>query len=220
MKTFLKFCSRTEIGRIAIFNWNSTQEHHCRIASSINRARGLLILARDVTIENTCQYQEMGAITETDIIQRLERRIRSDNIVVRNCTFESVNPTNSSNDGKARDIFMGVYMKSDPSAERTEYPILANILFENNTFKETYGLVAFISSAGNVTFRNNTFINNKPRNKNLPYRGSFYVTHASNVNVVNNTYVKSPYINNPGVQIQPDTVKNVIVQGNKTVDEK
>lgn len=188
-----------------------------------NRARGLLILARDVTIENTrFRHHEMGAIKiETGYTFNVwSEGYGADNIVVRNCTFESVNPTNSSNDGKARDIFMGVYMKSDPSAERTEYPILANILFENNTFKETYGLVAFISSAGNVTFRNNTFINNKPRNKNLPYRGSFYVTHASNVNVVNNTYVKSPYINNPGVQIQPDTVKNVIVQGNKTVDEK
>ena len=105
-------------------------------------------------------------------------------------------------------------MKTDPSTERTTYPILSDILFENNTFRNTFGLVAFISSADNVTFRNNTFENPAARKKPLPYRGGFYVTCSGRVNIVNNRYLESPDVPNPGVTFTPDSVKKLTVQGN------
>lgn len=123
------------------------------------------------------------------------------------------------NDGKARDIFIGVYMKTDPSTERTSYPILSDILFENNTFRDSFGLIAFISSAGNVTFRNNTFLNPGSRLNPLPYRSAFFVTHAQNVKIVNNIWEASPNVPNPGVFIVPDTVQGVIAEGNQIVPE-
>ena len=140
-----------------------------------NRARGILLLGRDITLENNrFRHNEMGAIKiETGYTFNVwSEGYGADNIVVRNNSFDSVNPRDIANDGKARDIYMGVYMKTDPSTERTRYPILSNILFENNRFRDSFGLVAFISSAGNVTFRGNTFENPTARRDPLPYRAA------------------------------------------------
>ena len=187
-----------------------------------NRARGILLLGRDITLENNhFRHNEMGAIKiETGYtFNAWSEGYGADNIVVRNNRFDGVNPRDVGNDGKARDIYMGVYMKTDPSTQRTDYPILSNILFENNTFKDSYGLVAFISSAGNVTFRNNTFTNPTPRRDPLPYRAAFYVTNATGVRIVNNRYIASPNVPNPGVYADPDSVKGLVAAGNTVVSE-
>lgn len=187
-----------------------------------NRARGILLLGRDITLENNhFRHNEMGAIKiETGYtFNAWSEGYGADNIVVRNNRFDSVNPRNVGNDGKARDIYMGVYMKTDPSTQRTDYPILSNILFENNTFKDSYGLVAFISSARNVTFRNNTFKNPTPRREPLPYRAAFYITNATEVRIVNNRYIASPNVPNPGVCADPYSVKGLVASGNIVVSE-
>ncbi|MBS1369041.1 MAG: right-handed parallel beta-helix repeat-containing protein [Lentisphaeria bacterium] len=185
-----------------------------------NRARGILLLGRDITIENNrFRHNEMGAVKiETGYTFNVwSEGYGADNIVVRGNTFDSVNPRDVGNDGKARDIYMGVYMRTDPSTERTAYPILSNILFENNLFRDSFGLVAFISSAGNVTFRNNTFENPTPRRNPLPFRGAFFVTSASDVKIVNNRYIASPCVPNPGVFFDSDSVKNLIAEGNAVI---
>lgn len=182
-----------------------------------NRARGLLILTDDVTIENNRFFHnQMGAIKiETGYtLHSWCEGYGASNIVVRGNRFDTVNPQDVGNDGMSRDIFIGVYLDTDPSSRRTDYPILSNILFENNIFKDTFGLVAFISSAGNVTFRNNTFHNPTRRKMPYPYRGEFYVTDASNVKIVNNRYISSPNVPKPGVMLDSRTTHNIIVEGN------
>lgn len=188
-----------------------------------NRARGLLLLGRDITVENNLfRHNEMGAIKiETGYTFNVwSEGYGVSNVVIRNNRFDTVNPRDVGNDGKARDIYIGVYMKSDPSTERTQYPILSDLLFEGNTFIDSFGLIAFISSAGNVTFRDNVFVNNTPRRKPLPFRASFFVTHATDVRIVNNRYVASLLVPPPGVYSDPDTVKGLIVAGNRIVSEK
>lgn len=187
-----------------------------------NRARGILLLGRDITLENNhFRHNDMGAIKiESGYTFNLwSEGYGANNIVVRNNRFDSVNPRDAKSDGKARDVYMGVYMETDPSTRQTNYPILSNILFENNTFKDSYGLVAFISSAGNVTFRGNIFLNPTPRRKPLPYRAAFYVTNASGVRIINNRYIASPNVPNPGVYADPDSVKELVVAGNTIVNE-
>ena len=187
-----------------------------------NRARGLLLLGRDITIEgNRFFHNEMGAIKiETGYtLNSWCEGFGVDNVVVRNNEFDSVNPRDIGNDGRARDIYIGVYLKSDPSTERTDYPILSNILFEKNTFKDSFGLVAFISSAGNVTFRDNTIWNPTPRRLPLPFRGGFYVTAARGVRIVNNRYVASPNMPKPGVYADAASVRDLVVAGNVVVSE-
>ncbi len=185
-----------------------------------NRARGLLILTNNVTIENCKFYHnEMGALKfETGYTMDIWcEGYGVDNVVVRNCYFDSVNPLESKHQGKVRDIFMGVYLAKDPSDKQTKYPIISNILFENNKFKDSFGLVAFIASSGNVIFKDNTFINTTPRKKPLDYRGAFYVTSSTNTKIVNNVYVNSPYVKNAGVYVDSETgsVDNIVIAGNK-----
>ena len=78
-------------------------------------------------------------------------------------------------------------------------------------------MVAFIASSGNVIFKDNIFINTTPRKKPLDYRGAFYVTSSSNTKIVNNTYIKSPYVKNAGVYVDSETgsVDNIVIAGNK-----
>ena len=125
-----------------------------------NRARGILILARDVTIEN-CRFwrnEQAGIKIETGYTYDLWcEGYGVNNIKISNNTFDTVNPTGTRNQNFERDIFIGTYLKRDPSSEHTSYPILSNILIENNTFKDTFGLCAYIASAGNVIVRNNSF---------------------------------------------------------------
>ena len=123
-------------------------------------------------------------------------------------------------DGKLRDIFMGVYMKTDPSPAKTYYPILSNIMFENNEFKNSAGLVAFITSTGNVIFKDNIIINDTPRKNEVDYRGGFWVAYSQNTKIVNNVWIKSNYVATPGVFAETSTTKNLLVAGNRLEEKK
>lgn len=187
-----------------------------------NRARGVLILARDVTIENCKFYRnEMGAIKFESgyTLNSWCEGYGVDNVVVRNCEFDTVNPAGIPDEGKSRDIFFGSYLKTDPSDEKTDYPIVQNVLFENNTFKNTFGLVAFISSSNNIIFRGNTMINTDARKSEMPYRGGFFVKNSRNVKLVNNSYLISPLVKNTGVWYDSSTTENIIATGNVFVKE-
>ena len=186
-----------------------------------NRARGVLILARDVTVEN-CRFfhNEMGAIKiETGFTGNSWcEGYGVENVVVRNCTFDTCNPSGSMTNGYERDIYMGVYLFTDPSYRKTDYPILRDIMFENNTFKDTVGVVAVVTSVRNLIFRNNTFSNPTPRKNPLKYRGCFYVGWSRDVSIVNNKFVLSENISDLGVYIEKGTVKRLKIQGNSFVE--
>ena len=186
-----------------------------------NRARGVLILARDVTVEN-CRFfhNEMGAIKiETGFTGNSWcEGYGVENVVVRNCTFDTCNPSGSMTNGYERDIYMGVYLFTDPSYRKTDYPILRDIMFENNTFKDTFGVVAVVTSVRNLIFRNNTFSNPTPRKNPLKYRGCFYVGWSMDVSIVNNKFVLSENISDLGVYIEKGTVKRLKIQGNSFVE--
>jgi len=181
------------------------------------QCRGILILAKDVTIEN-CVFErnQLGALNfSTGYTHKLwSEGYCVDNVVVRNCTFDTSNIADVKSDNYARDVMMSVYLKEDPSEERTSYPVIKNVLFENNKFADTFGLVAFISSASDIFFINNTFINSTQRKNAFEYRGSFYIEHSSGIYILNNTYCGSFKLSNAGVYIQKDTVKNVFINGN------
>ena len=141
------------------------------------------------------------------------------NVVVRNCEFDSVNVCDRKYQNKARDIFIGAYLRRDPSFEQTRYPIISNVLFENNTFKNSFGLIALISSSGNVTFKDNTFENTAKRMSPNAYRAAFYVNNSQNTRIINNTWIESPLVPNPGVYYDADTVEGLVVKGNRVVEK-
>ena len=200
-----------------MFNWE--YDTHNMIVRNCyfhgNRARGILILARDVTIENSRFYHhDSGAIKiETGYTFDLwSEGYGARNVVIRGNTFEK-----SCVNTAYRDIFMGVYMKKDPSDVGTMFPILSDILIENNTIKDSSGRIVRISSTGNVTIRNNTFINATPRQMNDPYRGTFSVAYSSNTRIVNNTWVGTTNVSAPGVYYDDQTTAGIVIQGNKLI---
>lgn len=199
-----------------MFNWEY-DTHNIIIEDSKfwgNRARGILILARDVTIKNCHFYHnEMGAIKiETGYTFNLwSEGYGAKNIVVRNCTFDSASITSA-----WRDINLNVYMKRDPSPGGTMYPILSDILFEKNTFIDSFGYVANITSSGNVVFRNNTIMHKTDRKKPVANRGTFYVAYSSDTKIINNKFVESDFANS-GVYYDTDTTKNLVFEGNRLV---
>ena len=193
---------------------------NCKFHS--NRARGIIIQCPNVTVENcVIKNNEMaGMRIVTGYTPNLwSEGFGVDNLLARGCVFESTNRTDVKADGFARDIHIGIYRTTGERTGQTMYPIMSNITFEKNTFKNAYGLVAFITSSGNVVFRENIIINDIPRKKPLPYRGSFLVKASTDTAIVNNIIVESKYAPNPGVYAEADTVKGLKIGGNKIVSK-
>jgi hypothetical protein len=115
-------------------------------------------------------------------------------------------------------VYSGIYLKTDPSAATTPYPIIRDVLFAGNEFRESTGVIAYLTSIKNVTFRDNTFSDTVPRANELAYRSQFYLENARDVRIVNNRWIKSACVKAPGVEWDPDTCENVVVQGNSLVD--
>ena len=93
-------------------------------------------------------------------------------------------------------------------------------MFENNEFKNSAGLVAFITSTGNVIFKDNIIINDTPRKNEVDYRGGFWVAYSQNTKIVNNVWIKSNYVAKPGVFAETSTTKNLLVAGNRLEEKK
>jgi len=186
-----------------------------------NRARGILILTDNVTIEN-CVFERIdsGAMKiETGHADVWSEGYGVNNMVVRNCTFIQPNLFGGSNQGIIRDISMNMYIFKDNSMAVKAYPMLRNILFENNKFIDQIGTVAFLGACDNVIFRNNEIVNESKLKTQSNVRGGFFTMYSKNVKIVNNTYRDSQYLSSPGVAYDPETTENVIAAGNRIVSE-
>lgn len=181
-----------------------------------NRARGILILAKNVSVEN-CKFrrnQGAGIKIETGYTYKLwSEGFGADNIKISGNTFDTVNPMGTKNQGYERDIFIGTYAKTDPSPH-SPYPILSNILIENNTFIDTFGLAVYAASVKNLIVRDNVFIAKTARGNVRDYRGCFRLQDARNVKIINNRYKASEFFKDLGVIYNPATVKKLTVSGN------
>ena len=183
-----------------------------------NRARGLLILARDVTVENNVfRHQEMGAIKiETGYTCNLwSEGYGVSNVVIRGNLFDTVNPSGNAASHRQRSIYTGIYLRTDPSPDTTDYPIIRDILIEGNAFRDNTGVTAYLSSVSNVVVRNNIIDDPTPRRKELPYRSQFFLTNARDVKIVGNVYRSSSNVQSPGVVFDSVNSSGIVVEGNR-----
>ena len=179
-----------------------------------NRARGLLILARDVTVENNVfRHQEMGAIKiETGYtLNAWSEGYGVTNVVIRGNLFAEQNPSGSNSLHRERTIYAGIYLKRDPSEDVTDYPIIRDILFEGNTFRNSCGVAAYVTSAQNVTFLGNVFDDPVPRRRELPYRAQLYFANARDVKVYASDYRPSAGVT-PAVVYDEQSCRGVDVR--------
>lgn len=183
-----------------------------------NRARGLLILARNVTVENNVfRHQEMGAIKiETGYTFNVwSEGYGVSNVVIRGNLFDNVNPSGSNAGHGRRSIYSGIYLRTDPSSDTTGFPIIRDLLLEGNTFLDTCGVVGWFSSAHNVTVRKNVFEDPTPRRKEMDYRSQFRLVNAHDVRIVDNEWRASPNVKAPGVVFDPENCANILFVGNR-----
>ena len=205
-----------------IYNWKYDSSNviirNCRIHD--NRANGIRMLGRNVTLEgNHFFHNEQSAIRiENGYCYAWSEGYGVSNVVLKNNVFERANAVGTQENGKVRDLVINVYAGTEGFISNTGTKIIRDILFENNTFKNTFGLVCYISGAENVIFRNNTMINDMTRKNRYPYRGSFYLENVSGATFVNNLYPSSEYVSDPGVICADDeSVQNLIVGGNRII---
>jgi len=203
-----------------LFNW--TYDTHNVIVRNCtfhdNRARALLILARDVTVENNVfRHQEMGAIKiETGYTHRLwSEGYGVSNVVIRGNLFDTVNPSGSAALHRQRSIYTGIYLRTDPSPDTTDYPIIRDILVDGNVFRDNTGVTAYLSSVSNVVVRGNVIEDPTPRRRETPYRSQFFMTNARDVRVIDNTYRASPNVQKPGVVYDPENCAGIVIEGNR-----
>ena len=200
-----------------LFDWTYDTHNvivrNCRFHD--NRARGLLILARDVTVAgNVFRHHESGAIKiETGYtLEHWSEGYGVTNVVIRNNVFDNVNPKCAYGAHGRRAIYAGIYLRTDPSNDTTDWPIVSDILIADNVFRDQSGVVAWISSAAKVTFRDNTIEDPRPRRDELPTRAQVRCVNARDVLVENNRWVPSPYVKAPGVTYDPENCRSVIVR--------
>ena len=203
-----------------LFNWafdtHNVIVRNCKFHD--NRARGLLILARDVTVENNVfRHQEMGAIKiETGYTCNLwSEGYGVSNVVIRGNLFDNVNPSGSCAIHRQRSIYTGIYLRTDPSQDTTDYPIIRDILIDGNVFRDNAGVTAYLSSVSNAVVRSNVIDDPTPRRSELPFRSQFFLTNARDVRIVDNTYRASPNVQSPGVAFDPENCAGIVVEGNR-----
>ena len=106
-------------------------------------------------------------------------------------------------------------MRTDPSPDTTDYPIIKDILIEGNVFRDNTGVTAYLSSISNVVVRGNTMEDPTPRRKENPCRSQFFLTNARDVKIMDNVYRASPNVKAPGVAYDSESCAAIVVEGNR-----
>ena len=116
-------------------------------------------------------------------------------------------------------LYIGVFIKSDPSAEKAAVPMLKDIMLSNNRFINFPGVLSHVSSAENVVFKDNVIINDVPYTINRDRRGDITVDGSSNVFILGNRWEASPFVSSPKLRIENTPVSKVYSVGNRFVKQ-
>ena len=202
------------------FNSRNIIVRNCHFHS--NSARGLLLLGRDITIENNRFFHtQMSAIKiEAGWTHDLwSEGYGASNIVIANNVFDTINPMRAYPIEMRPVIYISTYLGTDPSEDKTSYPILKSILVEANEFRNSPGAIIYVSSAAHVTIRKNTILNDSPLEK-YRYRGVIGAAYCSDLSVTENRWTKSNQVPNPGIWVEGDTTRDLHCSDNRVVIDK
>ncbi|MBI4979289.1 MAG: right-handed parallel beta-helix repeat-containing protein [Spirochaetes bacterium] len=135
------------------------------------------------------------------------------NLVIRGNTFDSCNTVGNEEHGPV--IHMSVFRKDTSSPDnKSPYPIFSDLLVESNRFINAAGTLMTVSSAGNVTIRNNKIYGEQARMQTNAKRSAVYASYTTNISVINNVWQASPYVPAPGLIYESDTIYGIRFDGN------
>lgn len=175
-----------------------------------NRARGVLCNSGDCLIEGNHFFHNQHAALHliADIEPSWGEGFGARNVIVRNNTFESSNPAGA-HDGAA------VYVSADINNNPSHYPLLENLLLENNRFQETTGPAIEARSFKNLVIRDNSMINLEKALMVLKMRGSIRAELGSGLWVEGNEWTTQSGITSPSLLYDSDTTQKIVCQGNR-----
>ena len=189
---------------------------NCRFEAT--QAHGALVLARDVTIED-CLFRDtqFGAVRIQSgyTFSAWSEGYGATNVVIRRCRFENPNPCGGDANHLMPSVYIGAYLRSDPSSEPASPSILSDILIEDCSFSDSRGAAAYISSAQRVTFRRNRLLETRAFPRESRRRAQVYCTDAKDVSAVDNVWEISPFVVQPGVGWNAASCSGVNVGGNR-----
>jgi len=175
-----------------------------------NRARGVLCNSGGCLIEgNRFYHNQHAAIHLTaDMETAWGEGFGARNVIVRNNTIESPNSCGAYN-GAAVLVAAGVY------GSATHYPLLQNLLLENNRFQETTGPMILAMSFQNLVIRNNTVINQGKAPIVLTMRGGICAELGNGLWAEGNIWTTEKNLVPPSLFYDPDTTQKVVCRVNQ-----
>jgi hypothetical protein len=175
-----------------------------------NRARGLLCNTADWLIEGNRFFhnQHSAMLLVADVGPSWSEGFGARNVIIRNNQFESSNSM-----GAGEGAVVG--MSATSGGSTTRYPLLENILFENNVFKEMTGFALEATSFKNLVIRQNSFINREKAPIALKMRGAIRAELGSGLWVEGNEWTTQNGMASPSLLYDAETTQKIVCQGNR-----
>ena len=207
---FILFNKRCEVSDIVIRN--------CYFHD--NQARGMLLHGERILVEgNKFFHNQLGSIhitTGYTLTDWTEGQGASD-VTIRDNVIDSSNPCGAYVPEKMAVVKIYAFVKVDPSEEKTSYPVFKDILIEGNEFTNIPGAMAYVCSAKNVVFKDNTVKITRSRIENMPYCGSIATVCSSGIFAEGNKWLRSPYLGAPEI-IAGAGASGINYRNNQTID--
>jgi Right handed beta helix region len=170
-----------------------------------NRAHAILCQTADWLIEgNRFFHNQYPAIAVQADTGRWCVGFGARNVIIRENKFESANPSGGA----------VVYVSVDINGSPSRYPLLENILFENNVFQEMTGPAIEAASFKNLVISNNTFINREKAPIAVKMRGSIRAKLGSGLWVEGNEWTTQKGLASPSLFYDADTTQKIVCKSN------
>lgn len=187
--------------------------HNCIIRNCYfheNRARGVLCNTADWLVEGNRFYhnQHSAMLLIADVGPSWSEGFGAQNVIIRHNQFDSSNCMGA---GDGAMIALG----ANCNGSATHYPLIDNILLENNTFKEMTGPAIEASAFKNLVIRNNSFVNSGKPPVAEKMRGSIRAEFGSGLWVEGNDWTTQKDIDLPRLLYDAETTQKIVGQGNR-----
>lgn len=195
------------------FNSGNAIFRRCRFENTDGSGR---FQASNITIENCIFRNNASAsihLATGYTLRAWNEGYGINNLVVRNCLFDCAAGGVRNIGAPEADCFFNLYTAKGPARQSTS-PVFQNILFENNTFRNSTGMIASITHGSNIIFKNNRFASMPERKRQMSYRGGVQIFNSNHIYFINNQFHRLKTLPLPTVFFDKGTVSDLVVYGN------
>ena len=186
--------------------------HNCIIQNCYfheNRARGVLCNTADWLVEGNRFFhnQHSAMLLIADVSSIWSEGFGARNVIVRNNQFETSNCMGTG-DGAV------IALSATSGGIITSYPLIENVLFENNTFKDMNGPAITATSFKNLVFRNNKLIDSVYHHAAPKMAASIRAELGNGLWINGNDWTTPGGTTSPYLFYDPETAKKIACDSN------